>query len=339
MSLRSKYPMVMFILKRLAFLVATYLIALTIIFTLPRLIPGNPFIQLFQRVIAAYMSKPELVGPVYRSLVEMYGLNKPLWEQYILFLVNAFRGDFGISISMYPLKVIDIIAMVLPYTLALLVPAVIASWTIGNIIGAYVGYKRGTVVEKVSVGYSFIVSNIPYYWLAMLLLYAFAYHLRIFPPFGAYSPGMTPSLSLSFIADYLWHYVLPFLSIFIVSMAGWMGGMRIIIMGELGSDYIQFSENMGVRDRIVFRYAFRNSLLPQVTGLAISLGFTIAGQVILENVFVYPGIGRVLSQAIGTLDYPLIQGTFTMLIAAVYISTFIVDFIYALIDPRIRVGG
>lgn len=332
-------PLIMYIVRRVVLLVATYFVAVCIVFILPRVIPGNPLAIRMQQIIMQWIYRPELVPQVYRQLMDIFQFDKPLHVQFFTFISRAFRGDFGISVDMYPLRVVDVIAMSLPWTLALVVPAVLASWYTGNIVGAYVGYKRGSIAEKFVVAYSFIVSRIPFYWLAMLLLFVFAFNLRLFPTSGIHSFGIKPSLTLEFIVDYLWHYILPFLSIYLVETAGWMGSMRIIISGELGSDYIAYTESLGVKDRVVFRYAYRNSLLPQVTGLALELGFAITGVFIVETVFNYPGIGYFLSRAIGALDYPLIQGIFLIVIATVFVANFLVDFIYAMIDPRIRVGG
>ncbi|ADM28601.1 binding-protein-dependent transport systems inner membrane component [Ignisphaera aggregans DSM 17230] len=328
-----------YLAKRIVLLVVAYFIAITIVFLLPRIIPGNPLATKMQQIISMYIYRPEMVGQVYRELINIFQFDKPWYIQYINFLSRAFRGDLGISTEMYPRKVTDVIAMSLPWTLALVVPATMAAWFTGNIIGAYAGYKRGGLFEKFVVGYSFIVSRIPYFWLAILLLFAFAFRLRWFPTGGIHSPYVTPSLSAEFIIDYLWHYALPFLSIYIVDVAGWMGSMRILVSSELASDYLLYAETIGVKDRTLFRYAYRNSLLPQVTGLALQLGFSIVGVFIVEVVFNYPGMGYMLSRAIGGLDYPLIQGIFLITVATIFLANFLVDFVYVLIDPRVRIGG
>lgn len=331
--------LIIYLVRKIVLLVITYFIAVTIVFLLPRAIPGNPLAIKMQQIIQQWIANPVLIPQVYRELMDIFQFDKPWYIQYFTFISRAFRGDFGISVDMFPMRVNDVIAMALPWTLALVVPAVLAAWYTGNIIGAYAGYKRGSVLEKVIVGYSLIVSRVPYYWLAMLLLFAFSFQLRWFPTSGMYSSGLRPSLSLEFVVDYLWHYTLPFLSIYIVESAGWMGSMRILVSAELGSDYITYADSLGVKDEIVFRYAYRNSMLPQVTGLALQLGFAITGVLIVETVFNYPGLGYFLSRAIGALDYPMIQGIFLIVIATVFLANFIVDFIYAVIDPRVRLGG
>ena len=331
-------PFARYLLMRAAFLLATYITAITIVFLLPRLIPGNPLALLLTQLYQQAQANPEAIKEVYRTLMEEFGVGKPLWEQYVDFLSRAFRGDLGTSIAFYPRKVIELIAPAIPWTVGLLVPSTITAWIIGNTLGAIAGYRRGSYFEKTVLTVSLILSQTPYYWLAMLLVYIFAIKLNLFPAGGGYSYGLVPSLTPEFIADLLWHYTLPFLSIVLVAVGGWAIGMRVLVIYELGADYMVFSENLGVEERKLFRYAFRNSLLPQVTGLALSLGSVLGGQLITEIVFNYPGTGYILFRGLSTLDYPLIQGVFIILVATLFLANFIVDFIYALIDPRIRLG-
>ncbi|MDK6028223.1 ABC transporter permease [Ignisphaera sp. 4213-co] len=332
-------PVVIFLVRRSAFLITTYFIALTIVFILPRAIPGNPLALLLTQLFQQAQTNPEAIREVYKKLMEEFGIGKPIYVQYIEFLSRAFRGDLGTSIAFYPKKVIDLIAPAIPWTLALLVPATISAWTVGNLIGAVAGYKRGSKFEKTVLISSLILSQTPYYWLAMLLMFVLAVRLNIFPYGGAYSQDLIPSFAPQFILDVLWHYVLPFLSIFLSAIGGWAIGMRVLTIYELGSDYMTYSESLGVKESIIFKYAFRNSLLPQVTGLALSLGSVLGGALITEVVFNYPGTGYILFRGLSTLDYPLIQGVFVILIATLYIANFAVDFVYALIDPRIRLAG
>jgi len=323
---------------RLTFLVITYFVAITIVFLLPRLIPGNPLALLLTQYFQQAQTNPEAIREVYKTLMNEFGVGKPILEQYVDFLSKVFRGDLGTSISSYPRKVIDLIAPAIPWTLALLVPATLTAWFAGNALGAFAGYKRGSVFEKSVLTLSLILSQTPYYWFAMLLVYIFAKTLNIFPYGGAYTQGTIPSLTISFIIDVLWHYVLPYLSIVLSALGGWAIGMRVLTIYELGADYMLFSETLGVKDSTLFRYAFRNSLLPQVTGLALSLGGALGGQLITEIVFNYPGTGYILFRGLSTLDYPLIQGVFIILVATLFLANFLIDFIYVLIDPRVRLG-
>jgi len=326
------------VLTKLFFLVITYLVSITIVFLLPRLIPGNPLAQLLTQLFQQAQTNPETIKEVYRTLMNQFNLDKPLWEQYLDFLIRAIQGDLGTSIAYYPRKVVDLIMPAIPWTLALLVPATLTAWFLGNNLGAIAGYKRNSLFERVVLTTSLVISQIPYYWLAMVLLYVFSVKLGIFPSGGGYSYGSVPSLSLTFIVDFLWHYTLPFLSIVLVSIGGWAIGMRLLVIYELGSDYMIFSESLGIKESKLFSYAFKNSLLPQVTGLALSLGGALGGQLITETVFNYPGTGFVLFRGLSTLDYPMIQGVFIIIVATLFLANFLVDLIYALIDPRIRLG-
>jgi peptide/nickel transport system permease protein len=325
---------------RLAFLLVTYIVALSIVFILLRLVPTNPVDRLITQLLQFNPNiTPEQLRERMKAYYALFELDKPLWMQYITYLSKAFRGDLGFSYTNVGMKVSDIIMSALPWTLFLVVPATLAAWFVGNSIGAYAGYKRGSLFEKTLLTVSLILSQTPYYWFAMLLLFAFAYRLKIFPPGQAYPPTMLPSLTPQFIQAVLYHYILPFLSIFVASLGGWAIGMRVLTIYELGSDHILFTEALGTKDSIVFRYVFRNSMIPQVTGLALSLGGAVGGALLTEIVFSYPGMGYVLNRAITQTDYPVVQGVFVILIATLFLANFLVDFVYALIDPRIRIGG
>jgi peptide/nickel transport system permease protein len=326
-----------YLILKMMFLIITYFLALLITFILPRVVPGNPVQQIIAGLSTGSLS-PEALSAYERSLIETFDLDKPWYEQFIRYIVRAFSGDLGVSISSYGRPVADLIAQFLPWTLILLVPATVTAWFIGNYWGALTAYKRGSLFEKVSVGIGMAISQIPYYWLAMLLIFTFAINLGLLPPGSAYTPTLIPSLSIEFILDAAKHYILPFLSILIPSIGGWLIGMRALASNELGSSYVVFSDSMGVHDKIVFRYILRNSMLPQVTGLSIQLGFVMAGQIIIEQIFNYQGMGRLLAGALGARDYPLIQGIFLILVGTLLLANYIVEFIYVLIDPRIRLG-
>jgi peptide/nickel transport system permease protein len=325
-------------LRRFIFLLVTYIVATTIVFILPRAIPGNPLSQILSNLSRVAQANPEAIRAAEKTLMEEFGLGKPWYVQYFEFITKALRGDLGTSITFYPRKVIDLIIPVIPWTLALLLPATIVAWILGNSLGALAAYKRNTWIDKGVLTTSLIVSQIPYYWLGMIFIFLFGVKLGWLPVQGAYSQGTIPNLSWSFFVDVLKHYIMPFASIVVSAMGGWAIGMRLMVIYELGSDYAMFSEYLGMKDKRIFKYVFRNSLLPQITGLALSLGGVLGGALITEIVFNYPGTGYLLFRALTTLDYPLIQGIFVILIASIYLANFIVDFLYALIDPRIRLG-
>ncbi|ADA66757.1 binding-protein-dependent transport systems inner membrane component [Thermotoga petrophila RKU-10] len=327
-----------YLLRRFIFLLVTYIVATTIVFILPRAIPGNPLSQILSNLSRVAQANPEAIRAAEKTLMEEFGLGKPWYAQYFEFITKALRGDLGTSITFYPRKVIDLIIPVIPWTLVLLLPATIVAWILGNSLGALAAYKRNTWIDKGVLTTSLIVSQIPYYWLGMIFIFLFGVKLGWLPVQGAYSQGTIPNLSWSFFVDVLKHYIMPFASIVVSAMGGWAIGMRLMVIYELGSDYAMFSEYLGMKDKRIFKYVFRNSLLPQITGLALSLGGVLGGALITEIVFNYPGTGYLLFRALTTLDYPLIQGIFVILIASIYLANFIVDFLYALIDPRIRLG-
>ncbi|ACM22841.1 ABC transporter permease [Thermotoga neapolitana] len=330
--------MLKYLLRRFIFLLITYIVATTIVFILPRVIPGNPLSQILSNLSRVAQANPEAIRAAEKTLMEEFGFGKPWYVQYFEFITKALRGDLGTSITFYPRKVIDLIIPVIPWTLALLLPATVVAWILGNSLGALAAYKRNTWIDKGVLTTSLIVSQIPYYWLGMIFIFFFGVKLGWLPVQGAYSQGTIPNLSWSFFIDVLKHYIMPFASIVVSAMGGWAIGMRLMVIYELGSDYAMFSEYLGMKDKRIFRYVFRNSLLPQVTGLALSLGGVLGGSLITEIVFNYPGTGYLLFRALTTLDYPLIQGIFVILIASIYLANFVVDFVYALIDPRIRLG-
>lgn len=338
MADRSLNPFVKYLGRKFLFLLFTYWIALTIVFILPRAIPGNPLSTLLARLSQQGATNPEAIRAVHKTLMKEFGIDKPWYLQYIDFIGRALRGDLGTSISSYPKKTLDLIIPVIPWTLFLLIPSILTAWIIGNLLGAIAAWRRGSLIDKVALNSSLIIGQIPYYWLGMLLIFILSVRLKIFPGQGGFTQGTIPSLSFKFILDVVYHYILPFLSIVISAIGGWAIGTRMLVVNELDSDYVSFSEHLGVKSSTIFRYVFRNSLLPQVTGLALSIGGALGGALITEIIFNYPGTGYLLFRALSTLDYPLIQGIFVILIASIYLANFFVDFVYAIIDPRIRLG-
>jgi len=331
-------PFARFLLRRLGFLIATFIIFVLVVFALPRAIPGNPLAALLYQIIQRAQTNPDLVTAVQKRLMDEFGIGKPLHIQFFEFASRLFQGDLGTSISFYPRKVAHLVFAFLPWSLGLLIPATIVSWIVGNFLGALAAYRRKTTVDNTLLPVFLTLSQTPYYWLAMILLYIFAVMFKIFPLSGAYSTLKIPALTISFILDMLYHYVLPFLSIVSGAIGGWAIGMRSMVIYELGADYVTFADSLGLPDSKVLRYVFRNSMLPQVTGLALNLGLILGGALITELVFSYPGTGFLIFRALSTLDYPLIQGTFILLISTLLLANFIVDLIYAYIDPRIRTG-
>ncbi|MCX7654419.1 MAG: ABC transporter permease [Fervidobacterium sp.] len=310
--------------------VLTFIFAVTIDWLIPRLMPGNPILVLVSR----FSGLPESAKVIYSYLTKAFGLDEPMWKQYLNFWIAFLRGDLGISIYLYPKPVLDVLKSALPFSLGLLLPSIIASWIVGNNLGAIAARRKR--LDSIILPTMYFITGAPYLWLGILLAYYFGVVLRIFPIAGAYSFSLRPHWSWLFISDYLKHWILPFLSLFIVQLGGWAIGMRNMVIYELESNYSRYLEALGVKQKLIRKYAFRNAILPQVTGLALQLGTIIAGQVTTEVVFSYPGIGYVLTQAILNQDYFLIQGCFIFIIIGVLVANFTVDLVYMLLDPRVR---
>lgn len=327
-----------YFIRRLIFALSALSFFILVIFFLPRCVPGNPVNVLVSKLIMQGETNPERIQAVYRQFMEEFGVGLPLWTQFTRFISQFVRGDLGTSISMYPRKVSEIIALYLPWTIALLLPAILVSWTVGNYLGALLAWRRGTLLDKLLTPPLLLVSRIPFYWFAMLMLFTFAVRLRFFPIGGTYSWGLAPSLSWRFVSDYLRHYALPFCTWVVICLGGWAIGMRSMMIYELTSDYILFADVLGLPQRKLLRYAFRGACLPQITELGLNFGFMLGGSLLLELVFNYRGMGYITFQALSALDYPLIQGIFIILAAAIIVINLMVDLIYGLVDPRIRSG-
>ena len=331
------HPYLRYILERLLILVITVFISITIVFFVPRMVPGNPLGAIFVNMasVGGRAGAPELV----EEYSWRFGLDKPLWEQYVSFLRELARGNLGYSISTFPSRVSDLLRSALPWTIALLTVTTLISWFLGSVIGAVVGWQGAkSRWAQGLVPVALVLYTTPYYILAIILIFLFASYWRVFPlTGGAYSLGVKPSFTFSFFIDVLWHSALPALSIILVSLGWWFLSMRSLITGLKGEDYITNAEAMGVKDRrILWGYAFRNALLPQATGLAISMGHIVGGALVTEVIFAYPGIGWLIFNSIKSLDFPTIQGGVLLIIVGVAIANFLIDIAYPFIDPRIR---
>ncbi|MBX5474596.1 MAG: ABC transporter permease, partial [Thermoleophilia bacterium] len=240
------------------------------------------------------------------------------------------------SILEFPSPVTSIIAHAAPYTLGLLVPAILLSWYAGNKVGALAARRK--MLDNTALPLGYALTATPYMWLAILLAFLLAVTWRVFPVGFAYDPTASRGWSAAFVLDLLRHWFLPFLSLFLVAFGGWAIGMRNMIIYELESDYAHYLEALGAPQRLVRRYAFRNALLPQITGLALQLGAVVAGALVTEIVFSYPGLGYQIYRAITNEDYFVIQGIFLFVIVGVLVANFLVDLVYVVVDPRTRIG-
>ncbi|MEM4514006.1 MAG: ABC transporter permease [Ignisphaera sp.] len=329
-------PFVVFIIKRFAIMIITFSVGLTLIFMLPRLIPGNPLATLLYSLVREAAIDPEKLKAVERMLLEYFKFDRPIHEQYILYLQGMVRGDLGRSIMFFPRPAIDVIAENLPWTLALLMPAIIASWVVGNYLGVLAAMNRGKAVDKVLLPILAVLQGTPPYVFAMYLVLIFGVSLKLLPTGGSWSPTLRPSLSLVFVLDYLRHYILPFTSIFLTSLGGWGLSMRNISLQELASDYMDYTRVLALSQKKVVKYLFKCSALPQVVGLAIVLGWSVAGSVVTEIVFGYRGVGTMVWRAIQSQDFMLIQGFFIIIIGTIILANFISEIMFAVIDPRVR---
>ena len=321
---------------RLVILLVTVFISITVVFFVPRLVPGDPLNSIMIELARAGSNRgaSELIEE-YRRI---FGMDRSLWEQYISFLRELLQGNLGYSITSFPSQVSDLLRQALPWTIGLLTITTITSWVLGSVIGAVVGWKgRRSRFFQALVPVALVLYATPYYILAIILIFLFAFQWRIFPLSGAYSRLSTPEFSLNFILDVIRHGMLPALSIILVSLGWWFLSMRSLITTTKGEDYILNAEAMGLKERrILWGYAFRNALLPQTTGLAISLGHIVSGAIITEVLFAYPGLGWLIFNSITRFDFPTIQGGVLLIILSVSVANFIIDISYPLIDPRIR---
>jgi peptide/nickel transport system permease protein len=330
-----------YILKRIGFLIAVLFTAATINFLIPKMAPRDPVQELINQKIASGGLTSEGAAEFRDSLKKLYGLDKPLWQQYVTYIWNTMRFDLGFSITNYPLRVDFIIGQTVFWTLGFVGVSTILAFLIGTVVGALVGWS------KTSKWFSWLMpplasfSAIPAFIIALVLIYFLAFKLKAFPLRGGFAPTIEKDWSsTAFLLDVAHHAVLPALSMLLVSVGGWSLGMRAMMVTVEGADYITFAEAKGLRGtRIFFRYALRNTLLPQVTALAMQLGLIVSGATLVETMFAYPGIGNRLGAAIAALDYPVIYGIVFFLVVGIAVATLLVDLLYPFLDPRISYSG
>jgi peptide/nickel transport system permease protein len=323
---------VRFLLRRLGFYLLAGWVALTLNFFLPRLMPGDPATALFARF------RGRLAPEAMAALRETFGLtDAPLWSQYLTYLGHALRGDLGISVAYFPSPVTAVIATGLVWTLFLAGTAVVVSFALGTLLGvAAAWWRRGWVDTWLPAALVFL-GAFPYFWLAMVALYALGFTLGWFPLGHAYGDDLTPGWNAAFLADVARHAVLPIGTIVVATLGGWLLSMRNTMISVLGSDYVNLARAKGLPpSRVALRYAARNALLPSVTGFGMALGFVLGGSLLTEIVFSYPGQGYLLVQAVRNQDYPLMQGIFLVITLAVLGANWLVDLVYLWLDPRTR---
>lgn len=324
-----------YIIRRLIIYVIVIWVAATINFAIPRLAPGDPITAILQRLSLQGMRMEESAKMI-EEYRKMFGLDANIFIQYIKSLTSYFRFELGYSLTYFPMKVTDLIKQSIPWTIGLLATAVVIAFAIGISIGALLAWRETPKLVKMFTPLLMIFAAIPYYLIAILLLFIFAFGLNLFPASGICSLGTTVSFSLKSIVDVVYHSILPALSIILTGIGGWALGMRGMMITIEGEDYLILAKAKGLKNRRIFwHYAVRNAILPQVTALAMSLGTIAGGAVLVEVIFAYPGVGSLLYTAISNSDYTLIQGITFVLVVAVATAVLILDLIYPLLDPRI----
>jgi len=320
-----------FIVRRLIFYVVTAWVALTVNFFIPRLMPGN--------AVDAIMAKfPNLQPSAYRALEALLGVGHPgsIWHQYSAYVVDISHFNFGTSVSEFPAQVSTLLGETLPWTIILVGTATIIAFLVGTALGIAAGWRHGGGLDRILPGLMFLQA-IPYFFFALILLELFAVKFSVFPIAQGYSQGLVPGWHWDFISSAIDHSLLPALTIVLTSIAGWMLQMRNVMITTIGEDYVIAAQAKGLPNRrVIFTYAARNAILPQLQGFGLAIGFVVQGALIMEIVFSYPGIGLLLINAVTSNDYPLMQGIFLVITFAVLLANLIVDLLIVFVDPRAR---
>ena len=325
-----------YVLKRIAFFIIIVWLAATLNFFIPRLSSQNPVRErlIEQAVLGGYVhaGMDEMVQEYERR----FGLDQPLFVQYVRYMSDVLRGDFNYSIANFPRTVREMMADALPWTIGLLSVTTILSFILGTLLGAFMGWPRAPAYLNYILPPLLAIHALPFYLFGLVLMYFLGFRTGWFPIFGGYTAGQIPEFSLAFIWDVIMHAMLPALSIILVSVGGWALTMRAMVVTIQGEDFITFADAKGLKASTIFmRYAIRNTMLPQATAFALALGQIVAGGVIVEVIFGYPGIGSVLFAAIRQADWFLIQGAVFTVIVAIGLATLILDLVYPKLDPRI----
>ncbi len=320
--------------NKLGWFVITFVVAFVLNFILPRLMPGDPVRAIVSR-LAQGMSNATGTQAIYQQYAELFGTNKPMLEQFFLYVRNVVNGDFGYSFSQYPRTVAVVLRNSIWWTICLQFPAIIVGWLIGNTLGALAAYVKGGF-DRVLMPISIFLGGFPAFGMAVILLVIFGVDLKWVPTSGGYGFDLMPSFTWSFVWSVIVHYQLPFWSIVLIAIGGQAIGMRSMAIYELNADYVKYSRFMGIKDRQIVGYVFRNGMLPQVTGLALSIGTMVGGALVAEIIFSYPGFGTTFLNGVLGQDYPLISGASLLITVMVLIANFVLELVYGFIDPRIK---
>lgn len=326
------------VVRRILFLILVVWSASTITFFIPRLSSKNPVRERFAELARQGGFSPEDLETIVASYNKQFGLDNPLGQQYVDYLLAIARLDLGVSLNKFPKTVIDLIMDSLPWTITLLLVTTILSFIIGNLLGAIAAWPRAPQWMRTLATPFILFQGVPPVLMGVLLLFFIAFRLRLAPLGGAYSTGVIPDWgSVEFILDVARHQILPALALILGSVGGWVLSMRGMGVTVQGEDYVIFAEHKGLGGGAIFRdYYLRNALLPQVTGLALALGTVITSAIVVESMFALPGLGRVLDAAIRANDFFVIYGVVLFVTIAVATLMVVVEFLYPLLDPRVR---
>jgi peptide/nickel transport system permease protein len=320
-----------FILRRLVFYLVAAWVALTVNFFIPRAMPGNAV----QSVMAKF---PNLQPSAYKALEALLGVGHPgsIWSQYVSYLNEIFHFNFGTDVSQYPASVSSLLVQTIPWTITLVGTATVIAFLVGTALGIAAGWRHGGTLDRVLPGLMFLQA-IPYFFFALILVELLAIKTQVFPSGQGYSDGLIPGWHWDFISSAIYHSLLPALTIVLTSIAGWMLQMRNVMITTIGEDYVIAAQAKGLPSRrVIFTYAARNALLPQLQGFGLAVGFVVSGALVMEIVFSYPGIGLLLLNAVTSNDFPLMQAIFLVITFAVLLANLVVDMIIVVADPRAR---
>jgi peptide/nickel transport system permease protein len=321
-----------YLIRRIVFYAVAAWVAMTLDFFIPRLLPGSAV----QDIMAKF---PTLQASAYKALEAMLGVGHPgsLWHQYVSYLYDVVHFNFGTDVTEYPASVSSLIGATIPWTLTLVGTATVIAFLLGTALGILAGWRNGGRLDRLLPGLMFLQA-IPYFFFALILVEVFAVRLHVFPIGQGYAGGLVPGWNMAFIGSAVGHSLLPAATIVITSVAGWMLQMRNVMITTIGEDYVLAGQAKGLRERrVIYTYAARNALLPQLQGFGLALGFVVSGAIVMEIVFSYPGIGLLLVNAVTSDDYPLMQAIFLVITFAVLLANVIVDIVIVFMDPRTRV--
>jgi peptide/nickel transport system permease protein len=324
-----------YFVRRIGMFLLVIFVAATFNFLIPRLAPGNPIGAINSRMAqaSAGIENGQAMFEAYR---QRFGLDDPIYIQYVKYIWNVIRLDFGDSLSAYPAKVWEIVLPSIGWSISLIGVSVVITFIFGITIGAMMAWKGTPKIVKGLLPFTMIGGVLPYYLLSMLLLYIFAFTTHLLPMSGAYDTGMTKEFSWPYISSILRHAIRPALSIILTSLGAWALTMRGLMVNTIGEDYMMLAEAKGLpKKRILWWYSVRNAIPPQLTHLAIALGYVVSGAILVEIVFSYPGLGYQLYMAIVNSDYTVIQGITLILALTVGFSVLVIDLIYPRLDPRV----